>query len=113
MHYAEAQRRLTELLSDAGFTADSLEPWAAWKVFKTFAREFSAGTAERAEPANHLVSDLTFDAAALPAPDAEFRTHDAPAFAAFVDRVESDPGFQTHMNARPVASSVYYEENRG
>jgi hypothetical protein len=143
VHHAEARRHLIELLTRAGLTADSLEPWTAWKVFKAFAREsvedalddclvqygvyedgggvdsahlyfvreFSDGEDDDGGPATHLVCDLTFDVAALPTPGAEFWTQDAATFSAFVDRVEADPGFQALMNARPVASSVYVEEN--
>lgn len=142
MHYAEARRRLSELLTAAGLAPESLEPWPAWKVFKAFAREavedalddcvVQYGTYEDvagvdsvhlylarefsddgddSEPATHLVCDLTFDAGALPTLAAEFWTQDGPNFVSFIDRVESDPGFQALMNARPVASSVYVEEN--
>ena len=121
MQHAEARRRLIELLTGAGLTPDSPEPWPAWKVFKAFAREavedalddclvqysvyedsdgvegahlyfareFSDGD-DDGEPATHLVCDLTFDVAVLPTPAAEFWTHDAPTFSAFVDRVEAD-----------------------
>lgn len=74
------------------------------------AREFSDDSND-GEPATHLVCELTFEATALPVPAGEFWTQDASSFSAFVDRVEADPGFQTLMNARPVASSVYLEEN--
>jgi hypothetical protein len=76
-------------------------------------REFSEADppGEGAAPATHLVCDLAFPPRALGgAPPAEFWTQDAPAFEAFVDRVEGAAGFQALVGARPTGTAVYLEE---
>jgi hypothetical protein len=74
-------------------------------------REFSDPTAAGAEPIGQLGCDLAFAPEALGnAPRGEFWTQDADALAEFVDRVESAPGFQALMNARPVETSLFREE---
>ena len=74
-------------------------------------REFSDPTADGAEPIGHLGCDLAFTPEALGnAPRGEFWTQDANAFADFVDQVESAPGFQALMNARPVETELFREE---
>ena len=82
-------------------------------LVRQFSDELAHDLPEHDEQFAHLVCDLAFRAeCAHVARVRELWSQDYDSRAAFIDAVESDTAFQALMNAEPISSRIYWEQQR-
>jgi hypothetical protein len=133
---------LETMLHDAAMAPDTLRPWDAWKVFKTFARLqfYDAGTEVSVQYLHHeewlrlyflcelvetgpfseeqhsaccIVCEFGFYPFRVAQPERTLWSNDYSSIDAFFTSLEGDPDFQGFMNHSPLETAVYDEGDDG